>query len=122
MDCIFCKIINGDLPSKKLYEDDQVIAIMDAFPTVEGHVLIIPKIHYSDFTELPQEVSIHIQNVATKLTHQLIEKLKSHSMTFSVNYGTAQIVKHYHQHLLPNLHDHKIPEKSVDEIFATITK
>ena len=56
MDCIFCKIINGDIPSKKLYEDDKVIVIMDVNPKVDGHALVIPKEHVTDFMEISKNV------------------------------------------------------------------
>ena len=51
MDCIFCKIINGEIPSKRVYEDDKVIAILDVNPVVDGHTLVIPKKHIKDYKE-----------------------------------------------------------------------
>ena len=53
--CIFCKILNGEIPSKRLYEDDKVIVIMDVNPKVDGHSLVIPKDHVSDFKEASNE-------------------------------------------------------------------
>ena len=54
--CIFCKIIKGEIPSKKLYEDDKVVIIMDINPVVDGHVLVIPKEHIVDYTEMPDDL------------------------------------------------------------------
>ena len=51
---LFCKIIDGDIESRKIYEDDHVIAILDAYPVVDGHTLIIPKKHYTDFKDLDE--------------------------------------------------------------------
>ena len=56
MDCLFCKIVNGEIPSKKIYEDDLVIGILDINPNGEGHTLVIPKKHYTDYKELPDEL------------------------------------------------------------------
>ena len=119
MDCIFCKIINGDIPSKKVYEDDKVFAIMDINPVVDGHVLVIPKNHVSDFTELDNNLILHIYEVAKKLSKRLMDKLDAKAFTFSVNYGDSQMVKHFHLHLLP---DYSVKEvsKSVDEIYEII--
>lgn len=119
--CIFCKILNGEIPSKKVYEDDMVIAIMDISPVVDGHVLIIPKTHRTDYTELTNEEVLHIYEVANKLTPMLLEKLNASSMTFTVNYGDAQLVKHFHLHLLPN-YSIKDKEKTIDEVYELITK
>lgn len=102
MDCIFCKIINGELPSYKLYEDDLIIVIMDAYPNVDGHVLIIPKKHYDTFMDLPNELITHINIFAKKYSNLIMEKLNSKALTLLVNYGESQKVKHYHLHLLPD--------------------
>ncbi len=119
-ECIFCKIAKGEIPSKKLYEDDKVIAIMDVNPKVDGHTLIIPKEHYSDFKEMPDELITHIYKVAKELTNLLMSKLGSKGLTMGVNYGESQVVKHFHMHLLP---DYTIKEKSreVDEVYEIIT-
>lgn len=101
-ECIFCKIINNEIPSKKLYEDDKVIAIMDVNPVVDGHVLIIPKKHVNDFTELDDELLHHIHKIAKELSSKLMNKLDSKALTLAVNYGESQVVKHFHLHLLPN--------------------
>lgn len=117
--CIFCKIISGEIPSKKIYEDDLVFVMMDINPVVDGHVLVIPKEHKVDFTELDSNLLGHIYEVARKLTPELLKKLNCNSMTFTVNYGDAQVVKHFHLHLLPNYGISKA-EKSIDDIYEII--
>ena len=62
-DCLFCKIVRNEVESRKIYEDDKVIAIMDAYPDVDGHTLIIPKKHYTDFKELDDDILIHIKKI-----------------------------------------------------------
>lgn len=122
MDCIFCKIISGDLPSKVLYQDDLVMVIMDNNPIRDGHTLIIPKKHYTDFTELDDEITTHIFKIAKKMTKVLMEKLNADSVTLLVNYGEDQKVKHYHLHLLPNFGttDHSLATRTIEENFDMI--
>ena len=121
MDCIFCKIINGEIPSNKLYEDDKLIAILDVNPVVDGHTLIIPKEHIEDYTKLDKDTILHIYEVADKLTKDIMKKLNSKGMTFSINYGDSQEVKHFHLHLLPD-YNIKPKEKEVNEVFEILTK
>ena len=105
MDCIFCQIVEGKSPCKKVYEDDVVIAIMDIDPFCDGHILIIPKKHYTDMMELDSDVLKHINEIAKTLTKKIMTKLDKVSMTISYNYGKKQVVKHFHTHLLPNIDD-----------------
>lgn len=121
MDCIFCKILKNEIPSKRIYEDEKVIAIMDINPVVDGHVLIIPKEHVEDYQGLKPELLQHIYKVADKLTKELMNKLNSKGLTFVVNYGDSQLVKHFHLHLLP---DYQLKEKEmdVDKVFEILTK
>lgn len=102
MDCIFCKIVKREIPSKVVYEDELVEVIMDVNPIVDGHILVIPKKHYTDFMELDSIIVNHIFEVAKKMTSLIIEKLDANSVTLLVNYGDDQKVKHFHLHLLPD--------------------
>lgn len=120
-ECIFCKIGKGEIPSKKVYEDDKVFAFMDIHPVVDGHVLIVPKEHYEDYTVLSDEMVSHIYKVANKLGKEIMEKLGSKGLTLSVNYGDAQEVKHFHLHLLPDYHLKK-KEKDIEEVFEILSK
>jgi len=117
MDCIFCKIIAGEIPSKKLYEDELVLVIMDVNPIVDGHVLIIPKKHYTDYMELDDKITTHIFNTAKEIGNKLINKLNANSVTLLVNYGDDQKVKHYHLHLLPDFGANAVSKatRTIDE-------
>ena len=115
-DCIFCKIINGEIPSKKLYEDDLLIVTMDINPDVNGHMLIIPKKHYTDFTELDNDILIHINEIANKMKDLIYSKLNADGLRIVNNYGIYQIVKHYHLHLLP-AYEKKQDLISIDDIY-----
>lgn len=124
MDCIFCKIANGSIPSKIVYEDELVCVIMDNNPTVDGHALVIPKKHYTDYKELDKEILDHILKIADKIGTQITEKLNSTGLTFLVNYGDRQKVKHFHLHLLPDYGPETVYKlkRTIDENYELITK
>ena len=121
MDCIFCKIIKGEIPSKVLYEDELVKVIMNVNPTVDGHALIIPKKHYTDYLELDQDIITHIWDAAKKMGPSIMDKLKAKSLTLLVNFGDDQQVKHFHMHLLPNFGTMESKAtKTSEEIFSIL--
>lgn len=115
-DCIFCKILKGEIPSKKLYEDDKVIVIMDVNPKVDGHALVIPKEHVVDFVEISDELLAHVYKVARIVSKKIMSKLEATALTLGVNYGDSQMVKHFHLHLLPN-YEVSTAGKDVEEIY-----
>lgn len=115
MNCIFCDIVNKKKKADILYEDDLIIVIMDAFPNVDGHILIIPKIHYNDYQELDDKLLLHINKIAKKYGAILMKKLKKESLTILVNYGKSQMIKHYHLHLLPDFPS--LVKLNKDEVF-----
>ena len=114
--CIFCKILNGEIPSRRLYEDDKVIVIMDVNPKVDGHSLVIPKEHVTDFKEVSDELLTHMFDVARMMTDKLMTKLDAKAITLGINYGDSQVVKHLHLHLLPNF-EVKEASMTVDEVY-----
>ena len=102
-ECIFCKLANGEIPTKTVYEDDIVKVFMDANPNADGHMLIVPKKHYEDFIEIDDETIKHIHNVAKKMKDLIYDKLDNiEGLVLLNNYGKFQIIKHYHLHILPN--------------------
>ena len=115
-DCIFCKILKGEIPSKKLYEDDKVIVIMDVNPKVDGHALVIPKEHVTDFMEISDELLTHIYEVAWDVSKIFMSMLNATAFTLGVNYGDSQVVKHFHMHLLPN-YEVSSAGKNVEEVY-----
>lgn len=118
-ECLFCKIVNGDLDSRKIYEDEKVIAILDVNPVVDGHTLIIPKKHYTDFKDLDNEILLHIKKVSEQLTDQLMEKLQATGIAHCVNYGDRQVIKHFHLHLLPDF-EKKKASMDLDEVYKLL--
>ncbi len=102
MDCLFCKIIAGEIPSAKVYEDDQVFAFNDIDPQAPVHVLIVPKVHIASADEINSEnsaVIAHIFEVAAKIAK---EKGLSDGYRIVNNCGDSagQTVKHIHFHLM----------------------
>jgi histidine triad (HIT) family protein len=102
-DCIFCKIIAGQIPSKKIFENDHHIAFLDIFPAGRGHSLVIPKQHYADIHSMPAEVYGGIAATAKKVADLLQSKLQSEGTTiFQMNKEAGwQTVFHAHMHVIP---------------------
>lgn len=115
---IFCKIVNGEIPSKKLYEDELVMVIMDVNPMSNGHSLVIPKEHYKDLFDIEEEVLNHIMKVARKMGIKLEEKLGCEGITLIQNNGISQDVKHFHLHLVPKYN--KIDKMDIEDVFHKI--
>ena len=102
-DCIFCKIVNGDIPSKTLYEDEEFKVILDVGPATRGHALILPKNHYANLYELPDETAVKVMLLAKKMAVLMTEKLGCDGFNLVQNNGKAagQTVFHFHLHLIP---------------------
>ncbi len=117
---IFCKIINNEIPSYKLYEDDKVLCFLDINPDTNGHALIIPKKHYTDINDIDFDVLTHIFEVAKEIKKLLEDKLHIDGLTFIQNNGDVQEVKHFHLHLKPyyNKMENKLEVKDVYEILT----
>ncbi len=101
MDCIFCKIVNGSIPSMKIYEDNLVMAYLDISPDCDGHTLIIPKCHYQDIFDIPSDTLNHIFDVTKKIMKILEKKLNCNGFSLLQNNGSIQEVKHFHLHIKP---------------------
>ena len=100
-DCIFCKLANGDIPTKTVYEDAHFRAILDNGPATRGHTLILPKDHYTNLHDLPDETAGEIMKLAKRLAGTLTEKLCCDGLNLVQNNGAAagQTVLHFHLHL-----------------------
>ena len=101
MDCLFCKIIEGNIPSKTIYEDEKLKVFLDINPNTNGHSLIIPKKHIVTVDELDEELALHILKVEKEMKNLLQEKLNCEGLTIVQNNELGQEVKHYHVHLIP---------------------
>ena len=121
MDCIFCKIINGDIPSYTIYEDDFVKCFLDINPDSNGHTLIIPKKHYVCLDDIDNYTLINIMKIARNLKKELEEKLNIDGLTLIQNNGDVQEVKHYHLHLKPYYNDSK-EKLSVEDVYNMLKR
>lgn len=103
MEDIFCRIIKGEIPSTKIYEDDDVLAILDISQTTKGHTLVIPKLHYDNFLSCPQEVMHKVMDVAQRIGQAEISILGAKGVNILTNVGEAagQSVLHFHVHVIP---------------------
>ena len=115
---VFCKIVNGDITSKCLYEDDIVMVIMDVNPTSPGHSLVIPKKHYKDIFDIEKDVLNHIMEIAIKMGKKLEEKLNCEGITLIQNNGISQDVKHFHLHIVPKYNN--IEKLDIEDVFHKI--
>ena len=101
--CVFCKILDGVIPSVKLYEDEDFVIILDIGPAAFGHALIIPKDHYANLYEMPEELLGKVMSLAKVWGEKLVKVLKADGLNLVQNNGLAagQTVFHYHLHLIP---------------------
>lgn len=106
-DCIFCKIVKGEIPSAKIYEDEKFLAFLDIAPVKPGHVLIIPKEHFKDTTLTPDNVLSELIVRGKKIGKALIKELGAEGFIFSTNNGKAagQEIFHTHFHIIPRKSD-----------------
>ncbi|SFL18350.1 histidine triad (HIT) family protein [Lachnospiraceae bacterium KH1T2] len=102
-DCIFCKLANGIFSTNTVYEDDDFRVILDAGPATRGHALIIPKEHYANLYEIPEELAGKAMILAKKLAGEMTEKLHADGFNLVQNNGecAGQSVFHFHLHLIP---------------------
>ena len=101
--CIFCKLANGEIPTRTVYEDDSFRVILDLGPATKGHALILPKSHATNLYELPDDVAAKVLPLAKKIATQMKEKLGCDGLNLVQNNGevAGQTVMHFHLHLIP---------------------
>lgn len=120
-DCVFCKIINGNLPSKTLYEDEIVKVIMSIDPITNGHLLVIPKNHQVNILDIDENFISHsFKLIKEKLYPMLKEKLNCEGLTLLENNFLGQEIKHFHIHLIPRYQNDNAEMKCNQEILETL--
>lgn len=102
-DCPFCSIVDGEIPSRTVYEDDDVQAFLDANPLAPGHTLVVPKDHYQFLGEVPAELSRAIFDAVRELVPRIESAVDADAHTIAINDGPAagQEVPHLHVHVVP---------------------
>lgn len=132
-ECIFCKIANGEIPSKTLYEDDMFRVIMDISPASKGHALILPKKHAANIYELDHETAGEAFVLAKRMATVMQKTLDCDGFNILQNNGevAGQTVFHFHMHLIPRYQNDGVglamegkgdPAYSLDEVQAEILK
>lgn len=114
-DCLFCKIVKGDIPSKKIYESDFSIAFLDINPKIYGHILVVPKKHIKDIYEISDEDYALLKNDTLKVMELMKEKLNPKGIMVVTNTGSLQEIKHIHNHLIPEYETNE--NLTIDEVY-----
>lgn len=122
-ECIFCKITNREIPSKIIYENDLNLAFLDISPISKGHTIVIPKNHYFNLEDIPNNELTELYKVVKKIAIQIHKKLKINGYNILQNNFTAagQVIKHFHVHIIPRNFDDgkfrlKIPRDQASEV------
>ena len=129
-DCIFCKIINNELPSRTVYEDELIKIIMNINPTTNGHLLVLPKEHYENIMDIKEEIITHSFKVIRDRIYPGLKKtLHCKGLTISENNELGQEIKHFHIHLTPRYENdlldfnyNKEMLMDLDEVFNLFSK
>ena len=102
-DCIFCKILKGELPCMKIYEDERTMAFLDIAKDVDGHILVIPKKHVTNILDADGETLSHVMNTVKKIGAHLTENCGYEGMNIlnANNECSGQTVFHLHIHIIP---------------------
>ncbi|MDD3187653.1 MAG: HIT domain-containing protein [Bacilli bacterium] len=119
MNCIFCKIINNEIPCFKIYEDEFFLGFLDINPDVNGHTLLIPKKHILDINEMDKNTFSKMLIAIKSVKNILEEKLNIDGLTLVQNNGIIQEVKHFHVHLKP-VYKCSLEKLQAEEIYNII--
>lgn len=119
MDCIFCKIINGDIPSYTVYEDEYVKCFLDINPESNGHILIIPKKHFKDIKDIEIDYVTKVFEAAKKVVKLLDAAFSPDGYRLTQNNGNIQDVLHYHLHVIPT-YKTKQDKLNLEEVYNKI--
>ena len=119
-DCLFCKIINKEIPCYKVYENDDVLAFLDINPESYGHTLVIPKKHYNNYEDIDLETIKKINEVGKIVYNKIKTNLHTDGIRLVQNNGIIQDVKHYHLHLVPIYKNDKDEKDDFDTVLKSI--
>lgn len=102
-ECIFCKIANGEIPSEKIYENDNFFSIYDVNPALEGHALVISKKHFQTMLDLPNTIGTELLDAIKNTSIELTKKYNAEGFNVfsNVKKTAGQIISHFHIHIVP---------------------
>ncbi len=126
-DCIFCKIIKGEIPSKTIYEDETIKVIMNINPISNGHLLVLPKNHITDINDMNDNVINHSFTIIKEKLYPMLKKdLNCKGLTLCQNNELGQEIKHFHIHLIPRYEndniDYNYNKDSIEDIETIFNK
>lgn len=103
MDCLFCRIISGEVPSHKVYEDEYSYAFLDIYPTSRGHTVVLPKEHITSFLEMNEEKTAELFASVNRIAKKVIAVTDAPGVNIGINNGlvAGQTVPHVHVHIIP---------------------
>jgi histidine triad (HIT) family protein len=109
-DCIFCKIIRGEIPSARVLDTDHAVAFLDINPVNRGHTLLVPKAHHAQLGELPEPVAAAIGALLPRLCRAVAAATAADGLNVIVNNGSVagQTIDHCHWHVIPRFHDDSV--------------
>ena len=102
-DCLFCKIIKGEIPSSKLYETENVLAFLDIAPVHKGHALVVPKKHFMDILDIDEKDLAEVAKAVKKVALAVKKATNADGLTVTSNNkkSAGQVIMHYHIHIIP---------------------
>ncbi len=131
-DCIFCKIIKGEIPCSKIYENDKIMAFLDIMPVNKGHTLVVPKEHYETILDLPDDLLNELIVSTKKISKAVMKGVNADGFNIGVNTKEAagQIIMHAHLHIIPRFSNDglkswpqsKYAEGEMDKVRESIVK
>ncbi|MBD5098429.1 MAG: HIT family protein [Clostridiales bacterium] len=106
-DCVFCKIIRGEIPSRKIYEDEHTLSFMDVAMDVDAHILAVPKVHVKNILDCDPDTLTHLMNTVKNISNQLVDKCGYDGVNLlnASDESAGQSVPHFHIHIIPRKKD-----------------
>lgn len=106
-DCVFCKIIRGEIPSRKIYEDKHTLSFMDVAMDVDGHILAVPKVHVKNILDCDPDTLAHLMNTVKRISNQLVDNCGYDGVNLlnASDESAGQSVPHFHIHIIPRKKD-----------------
>jgi len=110
MECVFCRIVKGELPSYKVYEDEKCIAFLDINPITKGHTLVVPKEHVESFSQATQGTAEALSRASLEVARAIKKALKPEGINYFINEGSiaGQVVMHLHLHIVPRYSENEV--------------
>ena len=106
-DCVFCRILKGEIPAQKVFEDDRAVGLLDINPVAPGHTLVLPRAHHETWTDLPPELAAHLAHVAQTVARGVVKAAGAQGFNLLMNNHrcSGQAIPHAHFHVIPRKTD-----------------